>query len=244
MSTGRAPCAAASVGAALAATRLLQATGFDQGCDREQARSHTFRRRPGRRNSVEGSIHRRDLDPAPRTALRCCRGQKTPPTKPRLRSAMGRAPSLPQDPGFRRRSGTIPVEAERPPWERPWPRHGCCGPPASIKAAIASKLAPTVFDAGLSERPSGRRALLPTGPRAGAPLCPPLLSGQKTPPPRLRSRQGSDFVGATSGRDAASAGRRLRSRPQSRASSLPQHARSHSKFGPAVFGAGLGEGPL
>jgi hypothetical protein len=39
-----------------------------------------------------------------------------------------------------------------PEWERPWPRRGCCEPPALIKVPIASKLAPTTVVApGLRE---------------------------------------------------------------------------------------------
>ena len=116
-------------------------------------------------------MHRRDFDPAPRTAHRRCRGQKTPPTGPRLRPWVGHIPSH-----------TTPATGRaRSLWERPWPRRGCCGPPASMKVAIASKLAPTVFDGGLGKRPWGRPALLPTGPQAGAAHCPPPLSGSEDP---------------------------------------------------------------
>ena len=53
----------------------------------------------------------------------CCRGQKTPPTEPRL--------------WLRRGIGHTPL------WERPWPRRGLCCPPASMQAAVGVKTPPT-----------------------------------------------------------------------------------------------------
>ena len=66
------------------------------------------------------------LNRAPRNARRCCRGQKTPPTK---------------SPNFGRGSA-------HSLWERPWPRRRFCRPPASVKAAIASKRALPRFARG------------------------------------------------------------------------------------------------
>jgi hypothetical protein len=137
------------VGAALAATPRLRAAGFD----------------PGR-----------------------CRGQKAPPTKPRLRPQVGRDPrgsGLGRDAAVAvRRLRSMPLSGSEDPshripvpaparaqslWERPWPRRDRCRPRASIPVAIASTLAPTVFDSG-------------------------RCRGRKTPPttPRLRPRVGQD----------------------------------------------------
>ncbi len=108
----------------------------------------------------------------------------------------------------------------RPLWERPWPRRGRRGPLASIQAAIASKLAPTA---------------LHLAPRAAHRSC----RGRKTPPTqsRLRHRTGRHPCGSGLGRDAAVAGRRFRSRPQSRASSLHGASSSAAHCPPTPSGS-------
>ena len=208
---GRAP-----VGAALAATRRSQATGFDPGRYRQQARSHgapssaahcppllsgsqdpshkipapatvrapslwerpwprrgACRPLPSIKAAIASKLASTAPPPAPRTALRCCRGQKTPPTKPRLQPRFGRDP---------------------------------CGSGLGREAALAGRC--------LRSKPQSRASSLRSAP-SGAAHCLRRCRGQKTPPTesRLRPRFGCDPCGSGLGRDAALAGRCLRSRP-------------------------------
>ncbi len=153
----------------MAATRLLPASGFDQGRNREQARSHSFRRRPEQRTPWRRAL----LPTAPQAGAAHCPPLLSGSEDPSHRTpAAGRARSL----------------CKRFLWERPWPRRGCCRPLASIKAAIASKLAPTVFGAGPSKGPRGGghccRQRRKPAPRTAHRCC----RGQKTLPTRPRLR--------------------------------------------------------
>ncbi len=76
-----------------------------------------------------------------------CRGQKTPPTEPRL--------------WLRRRSRRTPL------WERPWPRHGLCCPPASMQVAVGVRRPlpqdpGSGSDGGAGEHPCGSGLLTAT----------------------------------------------------------------------------------
>jgi len=113
------------------AQRRVRVWGLGPDHHREQARSHGLRSMP--QSGPEGPFHKTPPPAAGRAgspvgaALAAtprlqsadfdpgrCRGQKTPPTKPRLRPQVGQDPL----------------------WERPWPRRGGCSPPTSIQAAV------------------------------------------------------------------------------------------------------------
>ncbi len=165
----------------MAATGLLQPTGFDTGCRRGQDPSHRY---PAQAPAV-GRSHLPWERPWPRRG--CCGPQAS------IQAAVGVGRPLPQNPGpgSGRGSGPGPVGAalaatgplpsagfdtgcrrgqdpsHRTParapavglahvlWERPWPRRGCCGPQASTQAAVGVKTPPT--DTRLRLRPSVAR---------------------------------------------------------------------------------------
>jgi len=166
-----------------------------------------------------------------------------PPLLP-MRSGPSAALSRPPPSGSEDPSHKIPTPTpDRAPslWERPWPRHGRRGPQVSIKAAIASKLAPTAPHPAprTTSAAVGVRRLLPQNPCSdpgsgaipvGATLAATRPSwaagfdarcsrGQKTPPteppPRRRPRVWLSPCGSGLGRDTAVPGRRLRCRPPS-----------------------------
>ena len=131
--------------------------------------------------------------------------------------AASRASSLPQEPCPCSRRGVFL-------WERPWPRRGFRCPQASIQAAIASKLAPTET---LPMLPT-RRVLVGAALAAtGLSLSAGFDSGRCREQARshrnlARAADAACSCGSGPGRDGAFAVRRLRFRPLSRASSLPQ----------------------
>jgi hypothetical protein len=105
----------------LTATRPLPFAGFDPGCCRGQKTPPTKSRprlgsRIGRNTPVGAALAATRRLPSAGFDPGCCRDQKTPPTEPRPRL------------GSWSRRITL--------WERPWPRHGGCRPPASIQAAV------------------------------------------------------------------------------------------------------------
>ncbi len=133
--------------------------------------------------------------------VRSCIAGKLPPTNPRLRWRSERVL-------VGAASGRDSADAGRRLRSRPQSR--------------ASLLPPTPGSDGdlsefLWERPLAAIVLM-----QAAGFVPGCIAGKPAPTnPRLRWRSERVFMGAASGRDSADAGRRLRSRPQSRASPLP-----------------------
>ena len=91
-----------------------------------------------------------------------CGRQPLLPTAPRPGAACSSPPLPgPEDPSHRTPAPAL--DRARTLWERPWPRHGFGKSPASLQAAIASKLAPAAFGTGLREGPLWEAAIAAGG---------------------------------------------------------------------------------
>ncbi len=174
---------------------------------------------------------------------------KPAPTKPRLRSWSGRTlvgaasgrDATHAGRGLRSRADRGQARSHQTPapfvfvasfcGSGLWPRYGACRPRASFEAE--SRASPLPLNPGsvrvcrelLWERPLAAMGHMPA-----AGFVRELIAGKPAPnKPRLRSWSGRTLVGAASGRDAAHAGRRLRSRADR------GQARSHETPAPFVF---------